>query len=1844
MNPNLQKITDILQQNEQLSVEERASLAKAVRDTESEMAITAFKLDRTEKVKRTTAILLEETIEELEHKRKEVEAQNRELEIEFSLERVRTVAMGMRKPGDLLSICEILFAELRNMGFGELRNAMINIHNDEKGSFLNYDFSETGGATVTDILYNSHPATESLVKQIRKAEDAFAEIVIDGSELNESREYRKKMRELDDPKLNNVSLLTYYFFSIGTGSIGISTYEPISDEKRNVLKRFRNVFELAYRRFLDVAQAEAQAKEARLELALERVRARTMAMQKSDELGETAFLLFQQFQELGETPDQITIGIIREEARLIEFWITINGNQIDRNVVASVEEPNLMNKLFVAWKGNEKSIVISLSGKQLSDFISYRKEISRHIETPSPGQYSENRRAVHSAFFSKGFITFSSADPKPTETLRLLERFAGVFDQTYTRFLDLQKAEAQAREAQIEAGLERFRSRMLGMQKSSDLEETTTVMHQQMSALGIVPEGAIVSIVLIDKKTDTAIQWIVSDSTLVRPPEGELRSPMNEHPQLIMTYEAWKRKEPLLIRDISGEEMDDFRNYFLSLPSFQKLKSEIDQWPERLVWSEASFSNGTLGLIYTAPLQQPTLDILVRFSKVFDLTYTRFLDIQKAEEQAREAQIQLALERVRARTMAMQRSDELAETAAILFEQFIALGEMPERMAIEIVNEAEHVFEIWATEHGGRQFNSVIKTSLDEPFVMQKMYMAWKERNKSITIDLQGNELEEYFQFLKKMKLPVDRKIFGKRRVQNVATFSRGILTIITPEPRPQETIDILERFAAVFDGTYTRFLDLQKAEEQGREAKIEAALERVRSRSMGIHKSEELVEVVRLLDKETNRLGVEVNGSQILTDFANPEEGVNDWFAVEGQDYLEKFHIPYLEHPLTKKIYNSLHDGVGFYTENYSKVEKNKYFRLLFKYSDFRKEPKERQEFLYHSPGWTRAYVLFKNSLLIFQRFNLKEFTKEEEGILKRFGKVFEQTYTRFLDLQKAEAQAREAQIEAALERVRSRSLAMHKSDELQEVVNTVHASLVELGVKMDSANFNILYDGSRDMDLWIANIYSQRIHVPYLDRKPVRDMMDARDQGITSLQVACTQEQKNIFWKEAFETTGFSVASAERKKFILESKCWTVLWALAKHCGIQLNSYSRDSYTLEEVEITKRFANVFEQAYVRFLDLQKAEAQAKEAQIEASLERVRSKTMAMHNSQDVGDTVSSMLDELVKLGVETNRCGILIYSDTMTAEVWTAKSKPEGKATLTMGQLDLAVHPLLSGIYQAWKNKQPLFTYTMVGKDLVAYYKAINETKYYPTSFEMNTLPSKEFHSDFYFAEGSIFAFTAEPIPAVATMIFKRFAGVFGQTYRRYLDLQKSEANAIEAIRRSSLDRVRAETASMRTTDDLERITPLIWNELTTLGVSFTRCGVFIMDQQQEQIHTFLSTPDGRAIAAFHLPYDTAQTTFQNLVEYWQKRQIYKEHWDESAFINWTRNLVKSGVIAPSEKYVTGDHPTKLDLHFLPFLQGMLYVGNDTPLNDDDLHLVQNLADAFSTAYARYEDFNKLESAKAQIEKTLVDLKQAQAQLVQAEKMASLGELTAGIAHEIQNPLNFVNNFSDVNKELIDEMQQEMDNGNLADAKAISNDIRENEQKINHHGRRADAIVKGMLQHSRSSNGIKEPTDINSLADEYLRLAYHGLRAKDKSFNAIMKTDFDETIGTINIIPQDIGRVILNLITNAFYAVKAPLPPEGGFKDPSIKHEPTIWVTTKKVGDMVLIAVRDNGPGIPKKILDKIFQPFFTTKPTGQGTGLGLSLAYDIVKAHGGELKVETKEGEGSEFFISLHYSTNI
>jgi signal transduction histidine kinase len=490
-------------------------------------------------------------------------------------------------------------------------------------------------------------------------------------------------------------------------------------------------------------------------------------------------------------------------------------------------------------------------------------------------------------------------------------------------------------------------------------------------------------------------------------------------------------------------------------------------------------------------------------------------------------------------------------------------------------------------------------------------------------------------------------------------------------------------------------------------------------------------------------------------------------------------------------------------------------------------------------------------------------------------------------------------------------------------------------------------------------------------------------------------------------------------------------------------------------------------------------------------------------------------------------------------------------------------------------------------------------------------------------------LYVFREAPFSDEARRVMQRFADVFHLAYTRYQDLQKAEARARDAERQASLDRVRAEIASMRTAEDLQRITPLVWRELTSLGVPFSRCGVFIIDETAEHVRAYLSTPGGDSLAVLHLPFDIEETT-HDTVAHWRSGQVYRDRWDRERFLAWMNNLLEQGLIEASSGY-RDDPPEQLALHFVPFEQGMLYVGSDAPLSGEQVDLVQALADAFAVAYARYEDFTRLEAAKAEVDAALAELKATQAQLIHSEKMASLGQMTAGIAHEIKNPLNFINNFAEVNEELADELRQALQTGE--DLEAILADLKQNASLIAQHGRRADGIVRAMMQHASGGKGDRQQTQLNALVEEYVGLAFHGKRAQSTGFNCEVERDYDAAVGEVSIVPQEIGRVLLNLLSNAFDAVNERAGRING------SFTPTVSVQTRMVGGRVEVRVTDNGGGIPPSVRDRIFEPFYTTKPTGSGTGLGLSLSYDIVtQGHGGTLEVESTEGQGAIFIVTL------
>jgi signal transduction histidine kinase len=661
------------------------------------------------------------------------------------------------------------------------------------------------------------------------------------------------------------------------------------------------------------------------------------------------------------------------------------------------------------------------------------------------------------------------------------------------------------------------------------------------------------------------------------------------------------------------------------------------------------------------------------------------------------------------------------------------------------------------------------------------------------------------------------------------------------------------------------------------------------------------------------------------------------------------------------------------------------------------------------------------------------------------------------------------------------------------------------------------------------------------------------------------------------------------------------------------------------------------------------------REIEIESALEKVRVKAMAMRTSKDVGIATEVLFGELENLGIKTIRCGIIIgKKEERKIELWTATAIESGNVMQIIGEVDVNIHPLLQGAFEAWEQEKEFFSFKLKGKTKELYYQALSTSLNYTISNRMSSLPD-HYCTSFMFQEGGLFAFTFLPFSPDKIAVFKRFAAVFSLTYRRYLDLKLAEAQARESQIQASLERVRSRTLAMQSSNELPETAAVVFKQLINLGIAPNRLYICIIRDRSGDMEFWITDEDGNKVSTQFTGNWKRNASIQKMYDGWKQKlrsQIIDMQGAEldAYFLYLGKELQVPFRYGLSQK--------RRIQYLAYFSKGFIGMASPEEQSTETITLLERFSAVFNLTFTRFNDLKlaeaqaaqaeldlvKLQTEKKRAEDALAELRSTQAQLIHAEKMASLGELMAGIAHEIQNPLNFVNNFSEVSGELLAEMKAELDKGNADDAKEIASDVMQNLEKINYHGKRAADIVKGMLQHSRNSSGVKELIDINQMALECLQLAFHGLRAKDKSFKAGFITDFDPNLPKINVIPQDIGRVMLNLINNAFYAVdlhKRNLAGSQSLSGLELNYQPHVTVSTKNLGTCIEISVKDNGTGIPLEIKEKIFQPFFTTKPTGEGTGLGLSLSYDIVKVHSGELTVETRAGEGCEFIIKLPVS---
>ncbi len=1411
------------------------------------------------------------------------------------------------------------------------------------------------------------------------------------------------------------------------------------------------------------------------------------------------------------------------------------------------------------------------------------------------------------------------------------------------------KIRERTRDLEIEAALERARTQSMRMQHSSELHKTSEVFYEELQLLGIECEFSYLW--LPDEEKSEHLFWATWQESNKKDSfrNKHVTFPLDKsEPSIAECYTAWESDEVVHVNPVAPDEVKDYFNTWPDLLNgIKKFRPEL--FPDGLYYVDAYMKYGCFGIMIRTPLSDEQKQILHRFSKEFERTYTRFLDLQKAEKQARETEIELALERIRARTMAMQHSDELSEASHLLDHQVRELGIKTWGCAFNIYREKDAI-EWFGNEKG------VLPTYTVPREGIFKKYYDLGQQGASIHVqEIAGKECIAHYEYMSTLpvigdvlqELKKTNGSFPEYQIDHVVYFKYGYLLFITVEQVP-EAHDIFKRFAKVFEQTYTRFLDLQKAEAQTREAEIELALERIRAQAMAMKESSELLDIVVTMRNEFTRLGHEAqyfwhmtwlpdkfekamtsgDGSRIgmvmelPRDFHSPYKGMDEW---------EKSSAPIMVLPL------EVEEAVDY-------IEK------MITQGDFQKVDPNAPTLddIRHIGGITFVMARTTHGEIGYSLPGVVTDPPHEDlHILERFASAFDIAHRRFLDLKKSEAQAREVEVELALEKVRSRSMGMQKSDELKEVIQVVYDQFIELNIHVEHTGFLVDYKQQEDMHIWLADQHKvpAEITIPYFDSPHWNSFKKAKEKGLNFFTNQLDFKEKNKFYKALFEFV--PDISEEVQNYYFGCHGLAISTVLMDNVGLYIENFKGIPYTDEENEVLMRFGRVFQQTYTRFLDLQKAEAQARESQIELGLERVRARAMAMQSSDELSELVDTVFNELTKLDLALSWCMINIIDEpSMSNMVWGAN--PEiGKAPESYHMLfeDYRFH---HEMFRAWKEKQSKWVFVLKGKEKETYDDYLfNQTEFrrVPKSVQEQMRSTKQYIASFTFSNfGGLQTVGEEPLSKDSLDILARFGKEFDLTYTRFNDLQNAEERAREAQIEAALEKVRSRTMAMQRSDELGDVATVLFKELNLLVDNLWTCGFVLCEEGRAEDEWWLSDENG-FIPAVYLP-NVGDVTHANIYNAWKNGADYhteqlegealQEHYD------WLMNIPVAKQIFDDMRASGIEIPTWQKLHCAFFKTGYLVIITQVPCPEEEIF--KRFAQVFDLTYTRFLDLQlketqarKLAEDKMQLEKTLSDLQATQAQLIQSEKMASLGELTAGIAHEIQNPLNFVNNFSEVSKELLEEMLEEMQKGDTEEVKALAEDIIQNLIKIHHHGQRADGIVKGMLQHSRSGSGEKEPTDINGLCDEYLRLAYHGLRAKDKSFNATMETDFDTSIGKIAVVSQDIGRVILNLITNAFYAVQERK------KEGAKGYEPTVSVLTKKTGNIVEIRVKDNGNGIPEAIKEKIFQPFFTTKPTGQGTGLGLSMSYDIVtKGHGGELKVDTIEGQGTTFLIAIPFET--
>ncbi|HMQ06470.1 MAG TPA: nuclear transport factor 2 family protein, partial [Saprospiraceae bacterium] len=1549
----------------------------------------------------------------------ELENKNQELAVEAALEKVRAVAMGMREPADMVDICRIISMQLGQLGLPNIRNIQTLIVDEQKNSYLNYQyFPGYDKGIIEDTDYTKHPTVYEMVQKIRESADAYFSGIFRGEELTRFKTWRDENHQFPDPLLNDCSELPFYFYSIGNGALGLSTYGTIDDDALNIFKQFHKVFALAYQRFSDIKKAKAQAREAQVEAALERVRSRAMAMHSSEDVGECVVKMFAELTALGvDEGTRFGIDILNHDNENNQLWTARkDGEEVNMHIGnLDMSRHPLLKSAREAWKAQVPFHKYILEGE---DLINYYNMLNTapDFKIQIPLEKLPKKEIQHCFIFEHGFFyAFSPYEFQP-DLIQITKRFSSLFEQTYRRYLDLVRAEAQAREAQIEAALERVRSRSMGMQRGEELKIVVKALYDQLKELGFM--WGVASIIIMDPKTGDMDWWMEGFEDGFDLP-GKYHVPFFDHRGHKEQIDHWKSGSAYAVVEVSGEEKKTYDDYYFFHTDFVKAPEPSKQLMmsgESVIFSMAFLKYGALSWA-PSPLDDHQAIVLQRFAKVFEQTYTRFLDLQKAEAQAREANIEGALEKVRSRSLAMHKSDELTDVVSVLFEKLKDL-QVP-FTAVGIATGIDGSKDLNAFVCGQNNEGLVI-TNYRLPYfnnpVPKDLYNALEKQLDYFVGHYSKEEKDAFYEYVIEhtaefRHLPEDikRMIFGstsytismvavKNAVFNVNDFEGKVLA--------EEEVRIIKRFANVFDQAYTRFLDLQKAEKQARVAQIEAALERVRAAGMAMHRSEDLAEASTILFEQLKDLGVEAR----RVGFALPIEEKREftvWSTIrddDGKARLLSAFLHYDQHPIYPKMIDKWHRGqktFGFELHGPDLQDYYKAWNKTFKTPDSLKKTIKENESEYYQ------FASFQQGLIY--AFTATPLSSAEHQLLSRFAKAFEQTYTRFLDLQKAEAQAREAQIQLALERVRAKTMAMKTQSDLLGIIELFGEQLNAVGVRFDNVTF---IEGpitkKRDWDLWSyapeAENTTDKILIPYIETPyftKTAEAVEAYERTGNPIQVkSFTKKEKNEFldhyWKHV------PAVSDEFVNYVNATPGSIIVDAFLEVVTVSLVRWDLEPYTAEELAIFERFAKEFKQTYIRFLDIKKAEAQAREAKIETALEKVRSRTMGMQSSEELPEVANLLFLEVQALGIPAWSCGHnVLAADKKSATAWMSS---EGTLQKPF-QLRLYGEASFDEMGEFVVSNKVFMEQELGGKALIEHYnhmKSFPDLK--PTFDQIEarglSLPTFQINHLCKFSHGFLLFITYEPVPD-AHDIFRRFTKVFDQTYTRFLDLQKAEAQAREAKIEVALEKVRSRTMGMQKSDELADVANVLFQEMNELVHNLWTCGFVLCEKDREEDEWWLSLEDGFS-RGFFLP-NVNDYAHGHLYEGWLKKDDFRtvqlegdklqEHYD------WLMEIPIAKSIFDDMEAAGMQRPEWQKLHAAYFSKGYLVIITREPCAEEAIF--KRFAQVFDLTYTRFLDLKKAEeqAREAQVE---LSLERVRAQVTGMQESSDLFDIVVSMRSE--------------------------------------------------------------------------------------------------------------------------------------------------------------------------------------------------------------------------------------------------